>query len=196
MWYDQLDLWSELALASQVVAVNEEEIRLLARRGVRVAHMPLSNCEVGGGVSPVPAMIECGIRPGLGTDGYINNLFEVMRGAFLIHKGVQEDPTVMPARQVLHMATDWGADAIGFPNCGTIAPGKNADLIGIDRGFDTPLRAANAIEQIILYRNPENVRLSIVGGRVLMEDGDVLTIDEDAARAGVLEQAKRLWEGV
>ena len=194
VWYDRLGLWDGPALASQVVAVGEDELRLLVARGVRTVHMPLSNCEVGGGVSPVPTMIDLGMRPGLGTDGYIANLFEVMRGAFLIHKGVRRDPSVMPARDVLSMASRWGADAIGFPQCGSIAAGKGADLIGIDLGFDTPLGAANAVEQIVLHRDPEHVKLSIVGGRVVMRDGRLLTLDEEAARTEVRRQARRLWE--
>lgn len=193
MWYDRLGLWNGSVLVSQAVAVDDAEIRCLAERGVRVAHMPLSNCEVGGGVAPVPAMIECGIRPGLGTDGYIDNPFEVMRGAFLIHKGARQDPLVMSAGQVLHMAAGWGADAIGLPDCGTIAPGKRADIIGIDLDLDTPLTAENALDQLVLYRNPQDVRMTMVGGEILMKDGEVLTLDGDCVRHNAKEQAKRLW---
>lgn len=193
MWYDRLGLWSKSVLASQAVAVDDAEIRLLAERGVRVAHMPLSNCEVGGGVAPVPAMIDGGMRPGLGSDGYINNPFEVMRGAFLIHKGVRQDPLVMSAGQVLHMATGWGADAIGLPDCGTIAPGNRADLIGIDLDLDTPLAAENVLDQLVLHRNSRDVRMTMVGGEILMKDGEVLTLDEDRVRHNAKEQAKRLW---
>jgi 5-methylthioadenosine/S-adenosylhomocysteine deaminase len=192
-WYERLGLWDGRALASQVVSVDEGELRLLAARGVRTVHMPLSNCEVGGGVSPVPAMLDLGMRPALGTDGYIENLFEVMRGAFLIHKGVRENPSVMPASVVLRMATEWGADAIGVPESGVLDVGRAADLIGVALDFDTPLRTANAAEQLVLRRNPEHVELSIVGGRILMRDGRLLTVDEDAARAEVRRQAERLW---
>jgi 5-methylthioadenosine/S-adenosylhomocysteine deaminase len=193
MWYDRLGLWNGSVLVSQAVAVDDAEVRLLAERGVRVAHMPLSNCEVGGGVAPVPAMIEHGVRPGLGSDGYIDSPFEVMRGAFLIHKGVRQDPRVMPARQVLHMATGWGADAIGLSDCGTIAPGKRADIIGIDLDLDTPLTVENALDQLILYRNPEDVKMTMVEGEILMRDGKVVTLDENDVRHNAKEQAKRLW---
>ena len=195
MWYDDIGLWNGSVLASQAVAVDADEIRLLARRNARVAHMPLSNCEVGGGIAPVPAIIEAGIRPGLGSDGYLNDPFEVMRGAFLIHKGAMRDPSVMPAGVVLHMATDWGARAIGLPDGGTIAPGANADLIGVDLRFDTPLCEENVLDQVVLHRTGADVRLSIVAGRVLMERGELLAVDEDAARARVHDQATRLWGG-
>ena len=66
--------------------------------------MPLSNCEVGGGIAPIEKMLEAGMTVGLGTDGYVNNFFEVMRGAFLIHKkGYHKDPQAMPARKVYRM---------------------------------------------------------------------------------------------
>jgi len=192
-WYDQLGFWDSSVLASQVVAVDAAEIRLLAERGVRVAHMPLSNCDVGGGIAAVPAMLKEGIRPGLGSDGYINNMFEVMRGAFLIHKGVLQNRQVMPARTVLSMATSWGAEAIGVPETGEIAPGKLADLIGIELNFDTPLTAHNVLDQILLYRNPENVVMTIVNGEILMKNREVLTLDEEKVRHEVASQVKRLW---
>ena len=192
-WYDRLGFWDSSVLASQVVAVDAAEIRLLAERNVRVAHMPLSNCEVGGGIAPMPVMLEQGIRPGLGTDGYINDPFEVMRGAFLIHKGALQDTQVMPARTVLSMATTWGAEAIGFSETGEIAPGKLADLIGVELDFDTPLTAENVLGQLVLYRNAEDVALTIVNGVVLMKDHEVLTLDKKQVRHDAAIQAQRLW---
>jgi cytosine/adenosine deaminase-related metal-dependent hydrolase len=155
--------------------------------------MPLSNCEVGGGIAPVPAMIARGIRPGLGTDGYINDPFEVMRGAFLIHKGALQDPRVMSAETVLSMATSWGAEAVGFPHVATLAPGESADLIGIDLSFDTPLTEGNVLDQVVLYRNGSNVALSIIDGDLLMKDHELLTLDMEAVRHEATVQARRLW---
>jgi cytosine/adenosine deaminase-related metal-dependent hydrolase len=195
LWYERLGLWSPSVLASQAVAVEEEEILLLAKRGVRVAHMPLSNCEVGGGVAPVPNMIDNGMRPSIGSDGYINDPFEVMRGAFLIHKGVQRNPLAISAKTVLSMATNWGAEAVGFPQVGEIIPGKQADIIGIDLDLDTPLTEENVLEQLILYRSALDVRLTMVGGEVLMKDGEVLTVDAEDVRHDAKVQANRLWGG-
>ena len=84
-------------LASQCVQITPAEIDIIARRGVRVTSMPLSNCEVGGGIAPVPDLVAAGVIVGLGSDGYITDMFEVMRGAFLIHKAARQDPRVMPA---------------------------------------------------------------------------------------------------
>jgi len=194
-WYDRMGLWGRDVLASQVVSVTDDELETLAGRGVRVAHMPLSNCEVGGGVAPVPGMIARGMRPGLGTDGYIGDLFEVMRGAFLIHKGVLQSPKAMPASAVLHMATDWGAAAIGLENVGRLDPGYSADLIGLDCRFDTPVTPRNALDQVVLFRGAGDVRLSIVAGDILLNDRRLLTMDEERARGVLAEQARRLWRG-
>ena len=192
-WYDRLRFWDSSVLASQGVAIDRSEIDILAERGVRLVHMPLSNCEVGGGIAPVPAMIARGIRPGLGTDGYINDPFEVMRGAFLIHKGALQDPQVMPAETVLSMATSWGAEAVGFLHVGTLAPGESADLIGIDLSFDTPLTEENVLDQIVLYRTGSHVALSIVDGSLLMKDHELLTLDMKRVRHEATVQARRLW---
>ena len=194
-WYERLGLWGERVLASQAVAVTASEVGRLARRGVRVAHMPLSNCEVGGGIAPVPAMIERGLRPGLGTDGYINDPFEVMRGAFLLHKAAARDASVMPARTVLAMATAWGGAAIGFPECGKLAMGLPADLIGIAASGDTPLTTENAADQIVLFRGRGDVALTIAGGRVLFRHGVVESMDEQTVRTAARREAARLWAG-
>ena len=156
--------------------------------------MPLSNCEVGGGIAPVPDMISRRMRPGLGTDGYINDPFEVMRGAFLIHKGALRDPQVMPAKTVFAMGTSWGAEAIGIPETGRIAPGMLADLIGVDLLFDTPLTPESALDQLILYRHGTDVSLSIVGGVPIMQDHRLLTMDMKKVRCEAIVQGRRLWE--
>jgi cytosine/adenosine deaminase-related metal-dependent hydrolase len=192
-WYNRLGFWDSSVLASQGVALDHSEIDLLAKRAVRLVHMPLSNCEVGGGIAPVPEMIARRIRPGLGTDGYINDPFEVMRGAFLIHKGALQDPRVMSAEMVLSMATSWGAKAVGFPRVGTLAPGESADLIGINLSFDTPLTKGNVLDQIVLYRNGSDVALSIVDGTLLMKDHELLTLDMEEVRHEATAQARRLW---
>ncbi len=192
-WYDQLGLWDPSVLASQVVCVEEEEIALLCERGVRVAHMPLSNCEVGGGIARVPKMLACGMQPALGTDGYITDMFQVMRGAFLIHKAAERDPSVLPARTVLAMATAWGASGIGLSGLGELAPGRPADLIGISMQFDTPLTKGNVAEQVVLSGDPSLVELVMVGGRILVSGGELLGVDLDSLRRQVNGQAARLW---
>jgi 5-methylthioadenosine/S-adenosylhomocysteine deaminase len=180
-------------LASQCVQIDEREIELLAASGAGVSHMPLSNCEVGGGFSPVPEMLAAGVPVSLGSDGYINNFFEVMRGAFLMHKARLQDPTVMPAAAVWKMATEHGAQALGMDHVGRLRAGLSADLIAIQLDVPTPPQSHNLRDQALLWRNPEHVRNVMVAGRFLMRDGVIPGIDEEAIRARAREAAARLW---
>jgi len=192
--YDSIGFLGRNVLASQVVQVTDEELCILAKKGVRAVSMPLSNCEVGGGVAPVPEMLEKGIMTGLGSDGYINNFFEVMRGAFLIHKAWRQDPQAMPARAVYEMATGMGAEAMGVCGCGRLEEGALADIITIGLDTPTPINEHNVYDQLVLFRNPENVCDVIVDGRIIMEDKTLLTIDESAAKTEMREAARRFWE--
>ena len=192
-YYDRLGVLGPRMLASQCVQVAPEEVALLAERGVRVAHMPLSNCEVGGGIAPVPQMLAAGVRLGLGSDGYLTDFFQVMRGAFLIHKAAQLDPGLMPAAQVWTLATEGGARALGLEGVGRLEPGWQADLQWIEPCLPTPLAAHNLYEQLLLYCDRRDVRATMVAGRWRMRDGQVLAVDLAALRERVRRAAQRLW---
>ena len=192
-YYDRLGVAGPGMQASQCVQITPAEIAILARRGVRVTHMPLSNCEVGGGIAPVPAMLAAGITVGLGSDGYITDMFEVMRGAFLIHKAHQQDPRVMPAHQVWYLATEGGARALGLERVGRLAPGWQADLQLIDSTLPTPVEAWNLYDQFLLYRSRRDVRAVMVAGRWRVREGEVLGVDEVSVRARAHLAARRLW---
>jgi cytosine/adenosine deaminase-related metal-dependent hydrolase len=180
-------------LASQCVQITPAEVEIIARRGVRVTHMPLSNCEVGGGIAPVPDLVAAGATVGLGSDSYISDFFEVMRGAFLIHKAYRQDTGVMPAHLVWRLATEGGAKAIGLERVGRLAPGWQADLQLIDAIFPTPATVGNLYDQLLLYRNHAHVRAVMIAGQVRVRDGVVLGADEAALRARVHRAAERLW---
>ena len=194
-YYEWLGVAGPSMLASQCVQISPVEIDIIARRGVRVTHMPLSNCEVGGGIAPVPDLVAAGVTVGLGSDGYITDFFEVMRGAFLIHKAHRQDPRVMPANLVWRLATEGGARAIGLERVGRLAPGWQADLQLIDARFPTPATAENLYDQLLLYRNHDHVRAVMVAGQVRVREGQVLGADEVAMRARVHRAAERLWGG-
>lgn len=193
-YYDKLGIAGNKFLASQCVQIVEEEIALMAERGMRMTHMPLSNCEVGGGIAPVPELIDMGVTVGLGSDGYIHDFFEVMRGAFLIHKAKHQNPEVMPANLVWYLATEGGAKALDFEKVGRIETGWQADLQLIKADVPTPVHAHNIFEQLLLYRNAENVSGVLVAGEIKVKDGEVLDADWDKLHAGTREAAERLWE--
>lgn len=192
--YDRLGCLDGQVLASQLVQVSDEEIATLAKRGVKGVSMPLSNCEVGGGVAPVEKMLRADMIVGLGTDGYVNNFFEVMRGAFLIHKAYLKDPQAMPAKQVYRMATELGAQAVGI-EAGAIKEGFLADLITVDIKRPTPINQHNIYDQLVLFTNPQNVINVMVGGAWLKRDGKVLTLNMEAARKELTEKTEKFWKG-
>jgi cytosine/adenosine deaminase-related metal-dependent hydrolase len=152
----------------------------------------------------VPKLLLKGINVGLGTDGYINNFFEVMRGAFLIHKAAGENPEIMPAETVFTMATENGGKALrtaletgsGTLKTGVLEKGYLADIITIDPDLPTPLNENNIFDQLILYCNPPDVKEVFVGGRALKKDGQLLDFDQEAVRKEVENQAIRLWEEI
>ena len=192
-YYDQLGVAGPSMLASQCVQITADEIDILADRGARVVHMPLSNCEVGGGIAPVPELVDAGVTVGLGSDGYINDFFEVMRGAFLIHKAAHQDPRVMPAHLVWYLATEGGARALGLEKVGRLAPGWQADLQLIDSDLPTPLTEGNLYDQLLLYRNHTHVRGVMVAGQVRVRESELLGVDHEAVRARVHAAAQKLW---
>jgi 5-methylthioadenosine/S-adenosylhomocysteine deaminase len=191
--YDELGIAGPDFLASQCVQLSERERELLAERDVKITHMPLANCEVGGGIAPIPELLDAGAIVGLGSDGYINDFFAVMRGAFLIHKARLQDPGAMPADRVLHMATRGGAQALGLDNVGCLEPGWAADVQLVDTALPTPLTQHNLIEQLVLWRDRHHVRDVMVAGDWRVRNGEVLDTDLGQLRARTREQANRLW---
>jgi 5-methylthioadenosine/S-adenosylhomocysteine deaminase len=174
-------------LVAHGVHLDDGDVELVAERGWAVAHCPTSNMKLGNGTAPIPALIAAGATVGLGTDSIMTNndldMFEEMRLAALVQKLRYEDATMMPCRQVLGLATAGSAAALGMADrIGTIEVGKEADLIvvGLDSCHLWPLLSAqlnNVIEQIVYAGHAGDVRSTIVGGRVLMEERVVATID-------------------
>jgi 5-methylthioadenosine/S-adenosylhomocysteine deaminase len=192
-FYDHIGVAGPNMLASQCVQLSEREREIIAEREVRCVHMPLANCEVGGGIAPIPEQLAAGVTMGLGSDGYVNDFFEVMRGSFMLHKGRLQDPGVMPAGQVLALATTGGAQALNLPDVGRLTPGSAADLQLVDARFPTPITEHNLADQLVLYRNHSHVRDVMVAGAWRVRNSEVLGVDLEALRARVHVQAERLW---
>ena len=192
-YYDRLGVATPRMLASQCVQLSEREIAIMAERGVRMTHMPLSNCEVGAGIAPVPELVAAGVPVGLGSDGYVNDFYEVVRGTFLIHKAHKQDPRVMPAPLVWYLATEGGARALGLENVGRLEPGWQADLQLVDTRMPTPSEEHNLYDQLVLWRNQSHVQLVMVAGQLRVREGKVLGADEATILANAHAAARRLW---
>jgi cytosine/adenosine deaminase-related metal-dependent hydrolase len=192
-YYDDLGVLGSRMLASQCVQIDSSEVEIMGEKGVRMVHMPLSNCEVGGGIAPVPELIGAGVTVGLGSDGYVDDFFEVMRGAFLIHKASHLDPQVMSAQLVWRLATEGGAAALGLEKVGRLEVGWEADLQLINCDLPTPLKAHNLYEQMLLYRNHNDVRATMVAGKWLLQDGAHPGLDIEDIAARTRRAAARMW---
>jgi len=188
-------------LVAHGVHLSDDDITLAASRHWAVAHCPTSNMKLGNGAARIPALLEAGITVGLGTDSIMTNnnldLFEEMRQAALVQKLVLDDATVMPCEQVLRMATRGSAAALGWAEeIGSVEVGKRADLIVVDlrRCHLWPLLAGNLVAQLVYSASGGDVRTTIVDGRLLMDDGVVLTIDAAEVEELVHREARHLLE--
>lgn len=194
---DRLGVLETPTVLAHCVHVTRDEIDLLAERGSAVAHCPMSNLKLGAGVAPIPSFREAGVRTTLGTDGPVSgndlDLWLALRLGAALHKGVGEDPTLMPARDVFAQATIEGARALGLGDrIGSIEPGKEADLVivDLDRPHLVPLHDLYA--HLVYAIGRDDVRTVLIQGRVVMRDRRLTTIDEHAAMEEVAELATRL----
>ena len=195
-WVKKQGLFGAKVLAAHCVHVDDGEMRALKNFGAGVAHNPTSNLKLGAGVAPVVRMLELGLDVGIGTDGAASNndldMFEETRLAALLAKGIGGDPTALPARDALAMATRGGARALHMAHLtGSLEAGKRADLIVIDldRLHNTPAfeRDPNAVYAQIVYASKStDVTDVLCNGRWLMRDRTLLTLNE----ADLCEEAR------
>ncbi len=185
---DHLGALGPRTMLAHCVWINDEEQQLLAAAGSHVIHNPHANLKLGSGIAPVPAMIGAGINVALGTDGAKANnnldMFDVMKFASLIHKGLHRDPTILPPEAVLAMATRHGGRAVGVAS-GVIAPGMAADLtlINLDRFHLQPATPDTIITNLVHAARGSDVNTVIVDGQVVVESGLVQTVDQHSVRA-------------
>jgi 5-methylthioadenosine/S-adenosylhomocysteine deaminase len=189
-------------LGAHCVHIDEGEMRAMKQHGAGIAHNPTSNLKLGSGVAPVTKMLECGINVGIGTDGPASNndldMFEEIRLAALLAKGITGDPTVIPARTALLMATRMGAASLHMDKItGSIEIGKRADLITIDtktlHNLPRFRRDSNNIySQIVYAAKSTDVHDVMVNGHWLMQNRELRTIKESE----LLERAARFSEKV
>lgn len=192
----------ELApLLIHCVDIDDEDIAAIASAGATVAHCPVANAKLGHGTAPVPALHAAGIAVGLGTDSVGSNnrldLLEEARIASLLHRAAHHSREILPADALLRMATIDGARALGIEDrVGTLEPGKAADLCGISLGGPHTRPVHDPTTAIFHAARGSDVVLTLVDGRVLFRDGQVLTLDTAEIGARVDEAAARLREAL
>ena len=196
-YLDSVGISGPRTTLAHCVWVDKDGIARLAGQGTNVVHCPSSNLKLGSGLAPIPEMLAAGCRVAIGADGApCNNrldAFTEMRLAALIHKP-RLGPEVMPAAQVLELATLGGARALGLENdIGSIEAGKCADLIVLDlEGPHVQPAEADLVSRIVYSARAADVRHVVVDGRVVVRDGELKTGDLAEIRATANKAARRL----
>jgi 5-methylthioadenosine/S-adenosylhomocysteine deaminase len=196
-YLESLGFWQGRSLAAHAVFLDDQDIATLAARKVGLAHNPGSNMKLASGVAAVEKWLAKGVLAGLGTDGAASSndldMFEAMRLGALLHKVATMDPRVTPAKDVLEMATRGGAAALGMADrIGSLEVGKQADIITVamDGARQTPM--FDPVSHLVYVTHGDDVRNTIVAGRVLMRDRQVTSLDVP----GVLRDARAMAERV
>ena len=201
-WIDRQGLLEAKVTAHHCVHLEEGELRTLRSRGAGISHNPSSNLKLSSGFAPVARMLRLGIPVAIGTDGAASNndldMFEEMRLAALLAKGTTEDPTALPARQALAMATRLGAEALHIADqVGSLEVGKRADLavVDLEQVHLTPQfhRRLDSVYSLLVYSaKSSDVRHVLCDGRWMMRDRELLTLDVEELRQRASKLARRI----
>lgn len=193
----ELGVFDRGTLAAHCVWLTSEDIEILADKKVRVAHNPSSNMKLASGAAPVTAMLEAGIIVGLGTDGATSNnnldMLEEVRLASFLQKLNRMDPTVLPARQVLNLASQGGAAALGQAGTlGRIQVGYKADLAIFDITAPHWHPRHDLTSMLAYAANSADVCYTLVDGRVLYAKGEFRTLDIERVKSEAGARGLRL----
>lgn len=194
---DSLGLLGPHFSGAHGIWIDRSEMYLVAKRGGRIAHNPSSNLRLGSGVASIREMLDAGIELAIGTDGTNTgdgqNIFEAARlAAYLSRLQGPDYRQWVTAREAFVAATQGSAALLGFDKIGKIAPGYAADIVflALDQPHYVPLRSP--LTQMVFAESGSALRRVMIGGKVVFEDGKLLTLDETKLRAQAEEAAARL----
>lgn len=180
----KLGLTGENLVLAHCIWLDDEEMKILADTGTKIAHCPGSNLKLASGIAKIPELLEMGANVSLAADGAPcnNNLsmFTEMRHAALIQKARLLSPTALPAHEVFEMATLGGAKAMGMEKeLGSLEPGKKADIVLIDleKAHTSPTVNRDPVSRLVYSATAQDVHTTIINGKVLMENRELNTID-------------------
>ncbi len=190
-------------IAAHCVHVQSAEINRLAATRTNSVHNPRSNMNNAVGRAPVEEMTKAGVNVGLGNDGFSMNMLQEMKAAYLLHKLALADPRAMPANLVLNLAFSQNAHimqavfspfCLDFPSVGELSIGAAADIVLLDYLPPTPLNSANFPWHLIFGIDGHHVNSTMVAGRWLMRNRQLLTLDEERISAHAKELSQALWK--
>ncbi|TFG71364.1 MAG: hypothetical protein E4H27_04780, partial [Anaerolineales bacterium] len=190
--YHLLDSGTVLA---HCVKLQDHEIALLSESGTSVAHCPESNLKLGSGIARIADMIAAGVNVCIGTDGAASNndmdLLGEIRTAALLQKGYNENPELLTTIQAMQMATINGAKAFGVDkDLGSLEPGKRADIVIIDFDKSHLTPCHDVLAHLVYAVNKADVDTVLIDGKIHLENGNLITLDEDA----IIAEARAIGE--
>lgn len=202
-YLDSLGVLDERVIAVHCVSLTDMDIAIIKNRKVKVSHNPISNLKLASGISPVPKMLTNKVTVSLGTDSPCSNntadMFEIMKTTALLHKGVNKNPTLMPAQQILEMATLEGARALSWEQeIGSIEVGKKADLAIINLRKPHLCPIYNEVSHLVYAAKSADVETVIIDGKIVMENRKLTSLKiekvmemAEKAKSNLLERLMR-----
>lgn len=184
-------------IAAHMIHLTDEEIGIFSQYGGHVAHCPTSNLKLASGVSPITNLLQQGVNVGIGTDGAASNnrldMFDEMRLAALLAKGISGKAETLPARQALRMATLNGAKALGINHItGSLVAGKAADITAVDFSDLTLTPCYDPVSHLVYAAGREQVSHVWVNGRLLLDNRELVTLKEVELHSHAAYWQKRL----
>ncbi|MGI9146014.1 MAG: amidohydrolase family protein [Chloroflexota bacterium] len=191
---EAIDFLGPDVLHAHCVQLSEQDCNILASHHSAVSYNPVSNMYLGSGVPPIPRLLDLGVTVGLGADGAASNnsqdMLEALKVGALLPKVAARDPAVFTAGDSLRLATSGGAAALGRDDFGTLEVGKRADLFIFDPRHARSIPVHDPISTLVYSGGQVNVRTTVVGGKVVLDDRRIVGVDEDA----ILQEAQALAE--
>ncbi|MDR1088033.1 MAG: amidohydrolase [Coriobacteriales bacterium] len=193
-YFDSLDFFTQPCTAAHAVWTEPEDWRIMAARGVTVAHNPCSNAKLGSGIAPLAGMLAAGVKVGLGTDSVASNnnhnMFKELYTAALLAKVRELDASVVGPEDVLRMATIQGAQSQGRERAGMLEAGAAADLVLLDVSGPWMYPVHEQLNNLVYATQGSDVLMTMVDGEILYSHGEWKTIDLERAVSGVSKAAQ------
>ena len=195
-YVEDTGLFESPTLAAHCVHLSDDEIAIIKKHHIRVAHNPGSNMKLASGIAPVPRLLKEGVTVALGTDGTSSNnnldMLQEVQLAALLHKVNEYDPLAVPAFEALKMGTEYGAKAVGLDGIGRIAPGAKADIVLVSMKGAAWVPRFNEVSLLVYSGSAADVDTVICDGKMLMQHREILTLDEEKIKYEAQKCAERL----
>jgi 5-methylthioadenosine/S-adenosylhomocysteine deaminase len=194
---DSLGILDERLIAAHCVWLESAEIAMLAKSKTNVSHCIESNLKLASGIAPVVKMLQAGVNVSFGTDGAASNndlsILSEMSTAAKVHKAISGDPTALSAKQAMLMATRYGAEALGLGSlCGSLEQGKAADIVLADLRRPHLIPLYDIFSHIVYSMNAADIDTVLVGGKVLLEQRDLIAVSDAEILAKAVEWGRKI----